>query len=112
MDGIKPMDFTAASPIARVSGPAGPGKSNGPGPIMAAPDPITVVEKPVAQARSPIERVSQLEIRGLVKEMAARPPVDTSRIQALKARIESGTFTIDPGRVADAMLGSLRSRAA
>lgn len=110
MEGFKPLDFTAASPVARVSGSAGRGNAASLRPIVEAPDPITVPEKPAPEARSPVERVSQLEFRGLVKDMAARPPVDMSRIQALKARIESGSFTIDPGRVADAMLGSLRTQ--
>lgn len=53
-------------------------------------------------------RARDLELRGLVKDMAARPPVDTARVAALKAQIANGRFTVDPARVADAMLGSLK----
>lgn len=122
MDGIKRADMIMANPVAKLpNGPdqaertnwgrgnAGRGAAVAPGGLVQAPDPITVPEGPAAAAPTPAVKARQLEFQGLVKDMAAAPPVDMSRVVALQARISSGTFTIDPSRVADAMLGSLRA---
>lgn len=41
---------------------------------------------------------------GLVAELAQAPPVNAARVADLKARIDAGTYTVDPLRIADAML--------
>ncbi len=127
MDGIKRADMIMGSPIAKVgngpddrargnigagnigAGNIGRGDAVSPRGVVKAPDPITVPATREPAAVAPMVKARQLEFRGLVKDMASAPPVDMSRVMALQARISSGTFTIDPSRVADAMLGSLRA---
>lgn len=46
----------------------------------------------------------------LVAELAAAPPVNAARVAELKARIDAGTYNIDPQRIAAAMLALDRSR--
>jgi negative regulator of flagellin synthesis FlgM len=48
-------------------------------------------------------------LKGLVRDLASRPPVDTARVDALRTALGSGTYRLDPERVADAMIASLRS---
>jgi flagellar biosynthesis anti-sigma factor FlgM len=47
-----------------------------------------------------------LEARGLSRDMAARPPVDSARVEALRADIGAGRYRIDPERLAGAMIRS------
>ncbi len=44
------------------------------------------------------------EASGLVRDMASKSPVDSARVADVKARIASGTFRVDPERIADAMI--------
>ena len=46
----------------------------------------------------------------LVADMAKAPPVNAARVADLKARIDAGTYSIDPARIADAMLKLDRGR--
>jgi negative regulator of flagellin synthesis FlgM len=41
---------------------------------------------------------------GLVAELAKAPPVDSTRVAALREAIAQGRYQIDPGAIADAML--------
>lgn len=121
MDGVKRSDMVVASPIGQLPGagasngsgagaPAGKvgrGTAVSPRAPVDAPPAISVPEGTAANLPAPV-RARQLEVRGLVRDMAASPPVDIGRVQALRAQISAGTFAVDPARVADAMLGSLR----
>lgn len=46
----------------------------------------------------------------LVADLAAAPPVNAARVAELKARIEAGTYAVDPERIAEAMLKLDRGR--
>lgn len=54
------------------------------------------------------QAVLSREATGLVQDMASRPPVDTSRVAELKARIDAGAFRVEPDRIADAMIAQER----
>lgn len=49
--------------------------------------------------------------RGLVKELASAPPINTVRVAQLRAEIAAGRFTVDPNAIASAMLRLDRGRA-
>jgi anti-sigma28 factor (negative regulator of flagellin synthesis) len=46
------------------------------------------------------------EGREAARRMAAEPPVDSSRVSALREAIAGGQYRVDPERIADAMLRS------
>ena len=46
----------------------------------------------------------------LVADLAKAPPINAARVADLKARIAAGSYTIDPVRIADAMLKLDRGR--
>jgi len=48
------------------------------------------------------------EASGIARDMAARSPVDTARVADVKARIDSGTFRVQPERIAEAMIAHER----
>lgn len=59
-------------------------------PVLAAtraPDPLAL--SPTAQA---------------ARDLATAPPVDTAKVAALKSQIAAGSYTIDPARIAEAMI--------
>ncbi len=47
------------------------------------------------------------EMRGLVRDMATRPPVDVSKVERLAQAVQGGSFKVDAGKLADAMIASL-----
>jgi flagellar biosynthesis anti-sigma factor FlgM len=49
---------------------------------------------------------SRFELRGLVRDMAAAPPVDSGRVDQLRTALAGGLYRLDPVRLADAMLAS------
>lgn len=51
------------------------------------------------------------EATGLVRDMASRPPVDAARVADVKARIATGSYRIEPERIADAMIAHERTAA-
>lgn len=57
-----------------------------------------VLKQPVPQA------MLSAEISGIARDLAASPPVDRDRVEALRARLASGNFIPDPASIADAML--------
>ena len=61
-----------------------------------------------AIARSSAAGVTS-EVRGIARDMAANPPVDSSKVAALRSAIASGAYHVDAGRLADAMIGSVSS---
>jgi flagellar biosynthesis anti-sigma factor FlgM len=46
----------------------------------------------------------------LVADLAKSPPVNSARVAELKAQMQAGRYTVDPLRIADAMLKLDRSR--
>lgn len=46
----------------------------------------------------------------LVVDLAKAPPVNAARVAEIKARIDAGTYAVDPLRIADAMLTLDRGR--
>lgn len=40
----------------------------------------------------------------LTRDMAASPPVDTAKVDRVKAAIGAGTYAVEPARIADAMI--------
>lgn len=49
-------------------------------------------------------------LKGIIRDLAARPPVDAERLAALNLAIQSGSYRVDPDRVAEAMIASLAPR--
>jgi flagellar biosynthesis anti-sigma factor FlgM len=50
-----------------------------------------------------------LALPGLVAAMAARPPVDMARVEALREAIGEGRYRPDPAGIAAALVGALLS---
>ena len=67
--------------------------------------PRAAADKPAAGSAH-IETGMVSEGRAVARSMAAEPPVDGSRIAALREAIASGRYTPDPDRIADAMIRS------
>ncbi len=67
---------------------------------IAAAAPTTVVQAPVLPRRTSVVP----ESIALAKSMAASPPVDASRVAAIKKAIASGTFPILPATIADRLM--------
>ncbi len=57
-------------------------------------------------ARLPDQPLRSDDVGGLVRDLAGSPPVDMSRVAALKAAIEAGTYALDPSAIADSMLAT------
>jgi flagellar biosynthesis anti-sigma factor FlgM len=93
MDSIKgnpDMAMAAAVKAARNSPAAGkPIAANLPGAIGGGREPLAAAGA-----------------RGLVKDMAAQPPIAVERVAVLKAAVEAGSYSVDTGRLADAMIAS------
>jgi len=74
----------------------------------AAVEPGTARAAPAAAAARPATRAAApfapSAAAHAARDMAAAPPVDTARVASLKAQIAAGTYTVDPGRIADAMI--------
>lgn len=47
------------------------------------------------------------ELKGIVRDMATAPPVDAGRVAELKAGMISGSYRLQPERIADAMIRSV-----
>ena len=67
---------------------------------IAAATPTTVVQTPILPRQISVVP----ESIALAKSMAASPPVDASRVAAIKKAIASGTFPILPATIADRLM--------
>ena len=67
---------------------------------IAAATPTTAVQTPVLPRQISVVP----ESIALAKSMAASPPVDASRVAAIKKAIASGTFPILPATIADRLM--------
>ena len=65
--------------------------------------------KPTPKALPAVSGGVTSEVRGIARDMAANPPVDSSKVAALRSAIASGAYHVDAGRLADAMIGSVSS---
>ena len=61
-----------------------------------APRTIDTARNPAAQAPAPS--------RGIARELASAPPVDTDRVSRIRQAIANGTFPILPATIADRLL--------
>ncbi len=90
-------DSRNSKAAAAVSG----GGQNGPGtPAAPASDSVTLTD-------------TAAQLRSLEKQLASVPVVDTQRVNAVRSEIASGTFVIDPPRVAGKIIqleGMIASR--
>ena len=67
---------------------------------IAAAAPATVVQTPVLPRQISVVP----ESIALAKSMAASPPIDASRVAAIKKAIATGTFPILPATIADRLM--------
>jgi len=67
---------------------------------IAAAAPTTVVQTPVLPRQISVVP----ESIALAKSMAASPPIDASRVAAIKKAIATGTFPILPATIADRLM--------
>lgn len=59
---------------------------------------------PVFNASGQRDRISRNEINSVQADLAARPPVDSARVEWLRTAIASGQYPLDPAAIADAMI--------
>ncbi|WP_375380746.1 flagellar biosynthesis anti-sigma factor FlgM [uncultured Sphingomonas sp.] len=69
--------------------------------MRTAPVAATV---PVATPASTPTQIAQSQLAALSKAVAADAPVDTDRVDRIKAALANGTFPILPATIADQML--------
>ena len=94
-----------------ISGGGGPIR----GPIGHSSAPVeTTASEPARSLRraSPINDIvpARAGRSALVVDMAKAPPVNAARVAEIKARIDAGSYAVDPLRIADAMLKLDRGR--
>ena len=78
----------------------------GPRPVKPS-DSVAAVTRASATPRPPQDSATDVEphsARITAKELAAKPPVDAVRVDALRRRIYDGSYRIDAGAIADRML--------
>ncbi len=73
-----------------------PGRLEVPGRVIPAGTGTSAPEAPDVVSRG----------REAARQMASEPPVDTRRVAELREAIAVGRYTVDPDRIADAMLQS------
>ena len=79
----------------------GIGRGAPPRPTLVAGD---AVAKTGIGRLTPAPTSKALPGGGIVREMAARPPVDTARVDALRQAINSGNYRPDPNAIAAKMV--------
>ncbi|MFA7440902.1 MAG: flagellar biosynthesis anti-sigma factor FlgM [Sphingomonadaceae bacterium] len=45
------------------------------------------------------------EINSVAADLSSKPPVDSDKVERLRASIGAGHYPLDPARIADAMIG-------
>ena len=60
--------------------------------------------RPLPQVEAQAPRVALSPIARSPRELAAAPPVDAAKIEALRSQIAAGTYVVDPGKIADRMI--------
>lgn len=74
----------------------------------SAQRPASVAAAGAGRSAARAEAREALGMKGLVKDLARKPPVDEARVAELRAAISGGRYPIDAERIADAMLRSER----
>ena len=69
------------------------------GRVDRAPAPRTI-----DTARPPVAQAPATSLRGMARDLAAAPPVDTDRVSRIRQAIANGTFPISPATIADRLL--------
>lgn len=69
---------------------------------QASSRPASVIRPDFAAAAA----LTSVSAAGITRDMAKSPPVDASRVAALKAEIASGRYTVDADKIAAAMIRS------
>lgn len=98
-------------PISGGKPPSRPLVAAGPSPRPIEAGNLPAPLRQVAGGPVPLA-ADRLEARGLVRDMATRPPVDSARVETLRTALLAGQYRLDLGRLADAMLNDLRAPAA
>lgn len=82
-------------------------QSIGPRPVSSSDRPLTSVTR-IGSATKTVARGDDIDaapqVSGIAAEAAAQPPVDSARVAALRAQVQSGGYKIDPEAIADRML--------
>ena len=52
----------------------------------------------------------RVETGGIARALSQTAPVDQAKVAALKAAVQMSSYAIEPGKVADAMIASLRGQ--
>lgn len=93
------------------------GISGGGGPIRGPigqrqPATETTATEPTRSLRRPTTDLLPTRVgrSPLVADLAKAPPVNAARVAELKAQMQAGRYTVDPLRIADAMLKLDRTR--
>jgi len=91
-----------------------PNKINGlePKPVRVAPgSAVQTRQEPTPETTARQHGNSDLELTGTGRQMATlsrslleKPAIDEARVAAVKAKLDSGAYEIDPQRVADKLL--------
>jgi negative regulator of flagellin synthesis FlgM len=89
-----------------VARPGAPRASKLPAPAGTIVPPPVAASLPAGEAAEAAPRARGIEAGGLVRELAAAPPVDSARVAELKMKIASGAYRPDPERIASAMIAS------
>jgi negative regulator of flagellin synthesis FlgM len=83
--------------------------------IGSAPDsgrartvPVTQRSAPSSDAQVEVELSSSARLQEIGAAAASGPVVDAKRVAEIKQAIAEGRFKIDPERIADGLLGSVR----
>lgn len=80
----------------------------GPRPVKPS-DSVAAVTRASATPRPPQDSATDVEpysARITAKELAARPPVDSVRVDALRRQIADGSYRINAAAIADRMLAA------
>lgn len=83
------------------------------GPVgQRQPAPETTASEPARSLRRATSELIPARVgrSPLVADLAAAPPVNAARVAELRAQLQAGRYTVDPLRIADAMLKLDRSR--
>lgn len=81
-------------------------------PVRKLADSATTRAHPAAPRAAAADTLPAASLIRLASELAAKPaPVDTARAATLRAAIAEGRYTIDPSKIAGAMLDHLRGGA-
>ncbi len=60
---------------------------------------------PVVCVSGKHEMTARNEINSVAADLSSKPPVDSDKVERLRASIGAGHYPLDPARIADAMIG-------